>query len=68
MSHIEQISEDTTEERYLRSVLADLQKSYAKAAQPYIDRLVAIQGIKQPVIIVPLEHIDAAIMAMIKEM
>lgn len=37
-----------TEERYLIDILAGLQESYAKSAQPYIDRLAAIRSAKQP--------------------
>ena len=36
------------EERYLRETLAMLHESYAKAAKPYIDRLVAINAMRQP--------------------
>jgi hypothetical protein len=36
------------EERYLRETLAILQESYAKAAKPYIDRLVAIHAMRPP--------------------
>jgi hypothetical protein len=39
---------DAAEERYLRETLAMLQESYAKAAKPYIDRLVAISSMRQP--------------------
>ena len=37
-----------TEEGYLRETLSMLHESYAKAAKPYIDRLVAIQAMKPP--------------------
>lgn len=36
------------EERYLQEILAMLQEEYAKAAKPYIDRLVAIRMMEQP--------------------
>jgi len=36
------------EERYLREHIAMLQESYAKAAKPYIDRLVAINAMRRP--------------------
>ncbi len=36
------------EERYLQETLAALQESYAKAAKPYLDRLVAIQMMRPP--------------------
>lgn len=36
------------EERYLREILARLQESYAKAAKPFIDRLVAIHTLRAP--------------------
>lgn len=37
-----------TEERYLHEGLAMLQQSYAKAAKPYMDRLVWLESIKPP--------------------
>ena len=37
-----------TEEDYLHEALAMLQESHAKAAKPYIARLVAIQAMKPP--------------------
>jgi hypothetical protein len=40
--------EEYTEDRYLREQLAMLQESYHKAAQPLIDRLVAIECRKPP--------------------
>ena len=39
---------DAAKERYLRETLARLHESYAKAAKPYIDRLVAINAMRQP--------------------
>lgn len=39
---------DDSEERYLRETLAMLQESYAKAAKPYIDRLVMIHSMRVP--------------------
>lgn len=49
-----------TEERYLRETLAMLHESYAKAAKPYIDRLVAINAMRQPApMIVTLEQAQA---------
>lgn len=39
---------DAAEERYLRETIAMLQESYAKAAKPYIDRLVAIRATRPP--------------------
>lgn len=36
------------EEEYLHEAIAALQKQYARAAKPYIDRLVAIQSMKSP--------------------
>ena len=50
----------TAEERYLRETLAMLHESYAKAAKPYFDRLVAINAMRQPPpMIVTLEQARA---------
>jgi hypothetical protein len=38
--------DEAGEERYLRETLAMLQESYAKAAKPYIDRLVSIHAMR----------------------
>lgn len=43
---IERIDSETAEEIYLRRVLSDLQASYIRAAQPYIDRLVQLESLK----------------------
>jgi hypothetical protein len=43
-SNLKKAEADATEERYLREMLAMLHESYAKAAKPYIDRLVAIHA------------------------
>ncbi len=51
---------DAAEERYLRETLAMLHESYAKAAKPYIDRLVAINAMRPPApMIVTLEQAQA---------
>ena len=51
-----------TEEDYLHEMLAMLQESHAKAAKPYIDRLVAIQAIKPPEpIFVTVEQSEALV-------
>jgi len=45
------------EERYLREMLALLQESYAKAAKPYVDRLVELYSRRSPApIIVTLDQ------------
>jgi hypothetical protein len=36
------------EEKYLRTRLAELTRSYEVAAKPYVDRLVAIESCKPP--------------------
>ncbi len=50
---------DAAEERYLRETLAMLQESYAKAAKPYMDRLVALHGRRLPQMLVTLEQAQA---------
>ena len=50
---------DAAEERYLRETLAMLQESYAKAAKPYIDRLVALHSRSVPQMVVTLEQAQA---------
>lgn len=51
---------EDTEERYLRETLAMLHESYAKAAKPYIDRLVAINAMRPPApMIVTVEQAQA---------
>lgn len=53
-------AENDVEERYLREHLARLQESYARAAKPYIDRLAAINAMRQPApMIVTLEQAQA---------
>ncbi len=47
---------DDSEERYLRETLAMLQESYAKAAKPYIDRLVAIRSLRTPQMFMTVEQ------------
>ena len=47
---------DAAEERYLRETLAMLQESYAKAAKPYIDRLVALRSRSVPQMLVTVEQ------------
>lgn len=47
------------EERYLRETLAMLQESYAKAAKPYMDRLVALHSRSLPQMLVPVEQAQA---------
>jgi len=37
-----------SEEQYLRQQLAELQRSYQKACEPIIKRLVSIENMKQP--------------------
>jgi hypothetical protein len=39
-------------ERLLHEMLAQLQAEYAKAAQPYIDRLVMIRSLRTPTIVI----------------
>lgn len=54
------MTDEYTEERYLREILAELQESYSKAAKPYIDRLIAIECMKpMPPLIVTLEQANA---------
>ncbi len=36
------------EERYLREMIASIERSYRRAVQPYIDALVRIESMKQP--------------------
>lgn len=36
------------EELYLREMIASLQRSYAEAIKPYVDRLVAIENMRLP--------------------
>ena len=50
---------DTAEERYLRETLAILQESYAKAAKPYMDRLVALHSRSLPQMLVTVEQAQA---------
>ena len=50
---------DAAEERYLRETLAMLQESYAKAAKPYLDRLVALHSRSLPPMLVPVEQAQA---------
>lgn len=38
----------TTDEQYCYQALAELRKSYERAAKPYIDRLVAIKSMEPP--------------------
>ncbi len=47
---------DAAEERYLRETLAMLQESYAKAAKPYMDRLVALHSRNLPRMLVTAEQ------------
>lgn len=51
-----------TEEEYCHQALADLRKSYERNAKPFIDRLMMIQAMKAPrVVLTPdqaLEFID----------
>ncbi len=48
-----------SEERYLRETLAMLQESYAKAAKPYMDRLVALHSRSLPQMLVTVEQAQA---------
>jgi hypothetical protein len=41
------------EEKYLFEMLRMLQESYAKAAQPYIDRLVTLKTLRIPCMVLP---------------
>lgn len=41
-------------ERLLHEMLAQLQAEYAKAAQPYIDRLALIRSLRTPTLIINL--------------
>lgn len=50
---------DAAEERYLRETLATLQENYAKAAKPYIDRLVALHDLSVPQMLVTVEQAQA---------
>ncbi len=50
---------DAAEERYLRETLAMLQESYAKAAKPYMDRLVALHSRSLPQMLVTVEQAQA---------
>ena len=46
--------EESDDERVLHEILAQLQAEYAKAAQPYIDRLVRIRSLRTPTLIINL--------------
>ena len=50
---------DAAEERYLRETLSMLQESYAKAAKPYMDRLVAMHSRSIPQMLVTVEQAQA---------
>jgi hypothetical protein len=50
---------DDAEERYIHQTLAMLQESYAKAAKPYIDRLVAIRSLRPLQMVVTREQAEA---------
>ena len=50
---------DAAEERCLRETLAMLQESYAKAAKPYTDRLVALHSRRIPQMVVTVEQAQA---------
>ena len=48
------------EERYLRETLVMLQESYARAAEPYIKRLVLISNRRPPApIVIPIDQAQA---------
>ena len=44
----------TNEERFLHEMLAQLQAEYAKAAQPYLDRLAMIRSLRTPRIFIDI--------------
>ena len=46
--------EESDDERILHEILAQLQAEYAKAAQPYIDRLARIRSLRTPTLIITL--------------
>lgn len=46
--------EESDDERLLHELLAQLQAEYAKAAQPYIDRLAMIRGLRTPRIFIDI--------------
>jgi hypothetical protein len=50
---------DAAEERYLHETLAMLQESYANAAKPYMDRLVALHSRSLPQMLVKVEQAQA---------
>lgn len=51
---------DDAEERYLRETLVMLQESYAKAAEPYVERLALISSRRPPApIVIPVEQAQA---------
>ncbi len=54
-----ELAADAAEERYLRETLAMLQESYAKAAKPYMDRLVALHSRSLPQMLVTVEQAQA---------
>ena len=48
----------SNDERILHDMLAQLQAEYAKAAQPYIDRLARIRSLRTPTLIIDLPPDD----------
>jgi len=58
----------TAEERYLLAAIADLQESYRKAAQPYVDRLIAIRRMRMPVMIVSKDELAIIRPALLEEL
>ena len=51
------VTERPLEERYVHEILAKLREDYAKAAQPYFDRLAMIHSLRpMPPLIVTVEQ------------
>jgi hypothetical protein len=48
--------QDNAEERYCHQMLAELRRSYEKAAAPYINRLVVLAGLRTPVRTVTMDQ------------
>jgi hypothetical protein len=57
----------TAEERYLLAAIADLQVTYRKAAQPYVDRLIAIRNMRMPAMIVSKDELARINPALLEE-
>lgn len=49
---------DNPEEQYLMDALRILREDYAKAAKPYVDRLVAIRSMRIEPMYIPIESLS----------